>query len=122
TVSMVLRTNGSPAALSQGVRNLIRSLDARLPVSRMEPLDALVSRALAKERFNTLLLTIFGLTALLLASVGLYGVMAYLVSQRTREIGIRLALGGEPSSIRRMVLREGFVIAVGGLVVGGIVS
>src|SRR6185369_6727286 len=90
--------------------------------AKFESLDAIVSRALSRQRFNTLLLGIFAVTALLLASIGLYGVMAFVVSQRTREIGIRMALGGEARSIRQMVLREGILICVVGLLAGAAVS
>ncbi len=122
TLSIVLRAKGTAASLAQPLRALVKSLDADLPVSRIQPLEALVSQSLARERFNTLLLGVFGLAALLLSSVGLYGVMAYLVSQRTREIGIRMALGGEPAAIRRMVLREGLIISIVGLALGTAIS
>jgi putative ABC transport system permease protein len=122
TLNIVLRSKGTAASLAQPLRGLVKSLDSELPVSRMESLETLVSRSLARERFNTMLLGVFGLAALLLASVGLYGVMAYLVSQRTREIGIRMALGGEPAAIRGMVLREGLIISIVGLVIGTAVS
>jgi ABC-type antimicrobial peptide transport system permease subunit len=72
----------------------------------------------ARERFNTLLFTIFGCVALAIASIGLYGVLAFLVTQRTREIGIRLALGGHPSDLVRMVMFEGLALTVAGLVAG----
>jgi len=122
TLSIVVRSSGPPASLAQQLRGLVRSLDAELPISRLEPMEDLVSRATARQRFDTILLGLFGLTALLLASVGLYGVMAYLVSQRTREIGIRMALGGNPTAIRRMVLREGILISVAGLAIGAVAS
>src|SRR5262249_39050782 len=96
--------------------------DALLPVSRLEPMDALTSRALAGERFDALLLGVFGIAALVLATVGLYGVMAFLVSQRTRELGIRLALVGEARAIRRTVLGEGLVISATGRAIGGVAS
>ena len=121
-LSIVVRTSGPPALLASPMRGLVRSLDPLLPVSKLEPMDALTSRALAGERFDALLLGVFGIAALLLASVGLYGVMAFLVSQRTREIGIRLALGGEPRAIRRMVLSEGLLISTAGLAIGGVAS
>jgi ABC-type antimicrobial peptide transport system permease subunit len=96
----------------------VRSLDPLLPVSKLEPMDAITSRALAGERFDALLLGVFGLTALLLASVGLYGVMAFLVSQRTREIGIRVALGARPRDVMAMVLREGTALSAAGIAIG----
>jgi predicted permease len=122
TLSVVARGNGAASALAPAMRAAVRSLDAEIPLSQLRPMDDFVARALAKLRFDALLLGIFAVTALVLASVGLYGVMAYLVSQRTREIGIRMALGGEPRAIRRMVLREGILISVLGLVVGGLLS
>jgi putative ABC transport system permease protein len=118
TLSIVVRTNASSASVAQPLRAVVRSMDVNLPVSRMEPLGDIVARATARERFDTILLAAFGVAALLLASVGLYGVMAFLVSQRTREIGIRMALGGAPASIRAMVLREGLLISGAGLVLG----
>jgi predicted permease len=121
-LSIVVRTNGAPELLAPAMRGLVRSLDPSLPLSKVEPLDALTSRSLAGERFDALMLGVFGIAALLLASVGLYGVMAFLVSQRTREIGIRLALGGEPRAIRRMILREGLLISAAGLAIGSIAS
>ncbi|HEY4303664.1 MAG TPA: ABC transporter permease [Gemmatimonadaceae bacterium] len=122
TLSIVVRTNAPANAVGQPLRALVRSLDANLPISRMQPLEEIVDRATARERFNTVLLGAFGFAALLLASVGLYGVMTFLVAQRTREIGIRMALGGEPGSIRSMVLREGLMISGAGLAIGIAVS
>jgi putative ABC transport system permease protein len=122
TLSIVARGRGEAVALTQPMRAAVRALDAELPVSKVLPMGEMVSAALAKQRFDALLLGIFGLTALMLASVGLYGVMAYLVSQRTREIGIRMALGGEAKTIRRLVLREGMLISALGLAAGTAVS
>jgi predicted permease len=122
TLSMVARTTAPSATLAQPLRAVVRSLDRELPISRLESLDALVARATAKERFNMILVATFGLAALSLATVGLYGVMAFLVSQRTREIGIRMALGGAPGSIRSMVLREGLLISLAGLLIGTVIA
>jgi len=85
-------------------------------------MENVVSAVVARQRFNTLLIVVFGAASLLLASVGLYGVMAYLVSQRTREIGIRVALGGRPRDVRLMVMRQSMRIAAFGLAVGVLVS
>ena len=122
TLSMVVRSSASASSLGQPLRGVVRSLDRELPISRMEALETLVARATARERFNAVLIGVFGFAALLLASVGLYGVMAFLVSQRTREIGIRMALGGAPGSIRSMVLREGLFIACTGLAIGTLIA
>jgi putative ABC transport system permease protein len=97
-------------------------VDPELALAKLRTVDDLLGDAVARQRFNTLMLGIFGLVALLLASVGLYGVMSYLVAQRTRELGIRLALGGQPGAIRRLVVRESFLIALGGLVIGLVLS
>jgi putative ABC transport system permease protein len=122
TLSIVVRTTGPTTSLAPSLRAIVRGLDPALPISRMQSLSSVVDRATAKERFDTVLLGAFGFAALLLASIGLYGVMAFLVSQRTREIGIRMALGGAPAAIRSMVMREGLLIAGAGLVVGTAVS
>jgi putative ABC transport system permease protein len=117
-LSIVARSRTQPLSLVRPVRDAVRQLDAQLPISRVWTLEELVSGAMAKQRFNAFLVGVFALTALVLASVGLYGVMAYLVTQRTREIGIRVALGGQPTVIRAMVMREGLWIASAGLIAG----
>ena len=122
TLSIVARGSGPTLSLAQPLRAAIRSLDPDLPIARLRPMSDLVSAATARQRFNATLLGIFALTALLLASVGLYGVMAYVVSQRTREIGIRMALGGQPSAIRWSVLRQGILVSVAGLAIGLLLS
>ena len=113
-LSIVARSRTQPLSLVRPIREAVRQLDPQLPISKVSALDDLVAGAMAKQRFNALLLGVFALTALVLASVGLYGVMAYLVTQRTREIGIRVALGGQPSAIRAMVMREGLWISFAG--------
>jgi predicted permease len=122
TLSIVARGNGPATSLVQPLRTAIRSLDPDLPIARLRPMSDLLSAATARQRFNATLLGIFALTALLLASVGLYGVMAYVVSQRTREIGIRMALGGQPSAIRWSVLRQGLLVSLAGLAIGVLLS
>jgi putative ABC transport system permease protein len=122
TLSLIVRSDAPMAALGPSLRAVVRALDPELPISRMQTLESTVALATAKERFNATLLGAFGIAALLLASVGLYGVMAFLVAQRTREIGIRMALGGAPAAIRSMVLRQGLIISGAGLVIGTVLS
>jgi ABC-type antimicrobial peptide transport system permease subunit len=89
-----------------------------LPVSDVRSMDDVVSRSISRQRFNMLLMTVFGASALLLAAIGIYGLMAYSVEQRTQEIGIRLALGAESGIVRRMILAQGMRLAVIGVAVG----
>jgi predicted permease len=114
----VARTSGDASSLPGSVRAAVRAIDPSLPISRLAYLEDLNDQMMARDRFNALLLTIFAIVALGIAAVGLYGVMAYLVSQRTREIGIRLALGGRPGRVLRGVMAEGLVMTVAGLMLG----
>jgi putative ABC transport system permease protein len=119
TMSGVVRAgDGAVASLVPALRAAIRRVEPELAVAKLHTVDELVGAAVARQRFNMLMLTIFALVALSLASVGLYGVMSYLVAQRTRELGIRIALGGQPSAVRGVVVRESLLIAIAGLVVG----
>ena len=122
TMSIVAKTTAPIGSVSAPLRFAVKDVDGDVPIAKFRSMDDIVFRALSRQRFNTMLLGIFAATALVLASIGLYGVMAFLVAQRTREIGIRMALGGEARSIRRMVLREGLLICLVGLIAGGILS
>jgi putative ABC transport system permease protein len=121
-LSYVIRTTVDPLSIVRGVREQVRSLDPDLPVARIASMDALQASALARDRFNALIFLVFAGTALLLAAIGLYGVMAYLVAQRQAELGIRLALGGGPRDVARLVVGDGMRMALLGIVIGTLAS
>jgi putative ABC transport system permease protein len=118
TWAWVTRTRDTPASLSSAIQHELREASGGLPVARVRTMDDILSRSTAAEDFNALVLTIFGCSAMLLAAIGIYGLMAYSVAQRTREIGIRLALGAESSQIRTMVVSQGLRPALAGVVCG----
>jgi putative ABC transport system permease protein len=115
---VVVQTNGDPAAMSGAVRGAIQKVDRDLPVFKVTTMERMVAESLTQRRFSMLLLGIFASVALVLAVVGLYGVMSYTVTQRTREIGIRMALGARQSDVLRMVVGQGMLLAVIGVGLG----
>jgi putative ABC transport system permease protein len=115
---LVLKTRVEPVSLAGPVRRAIWSLDPNLPLTLVRPMEEVVSRSMARTSFTMLLLVIAAAVALLLGSVGIYGVISYVVSQRTREIGVRMALGAARGDISRMVLREGAIITLVGIGIG----
>jgi predicted lysophospholipase L1 biosynthesis ABC-type transport system permease subunit len=116
-VAWVVRTAGDPLALASAAQDDLRRLTG-VPVTDAETMAGLVSISTSRERFNTLLMSVFGGAALLLAALGIYGLLAYSVQQRTQELGIRAALGAEPRQIRRIVLRQGAVLVGAGVAAG----
>jgi len=117
-MTLVIRTRGDAASITPAARDVIRALDPDQPVADVRTIESLIGTSMARARFNTLLLTIFAIVALLLAGVGIYGVMAYSVAQRTREIGVRVALGARAPDVLRLVLRRGMTLTLGGVAIG----
>src|SRR5207237_6761323 len=111
-------TNGDPLQLVPALRSEVQSLDKDLPFSAPQPLSRVASASLGQRRFQMTLLSIFALVALALAALGIYGVMAYSVAQRSREIGIRMALGASSSLVLRMILAGGVRLAVAAVALG----
>ena len=117
-VEWLLRTHTDPHQFIAAVTDQLRQASGGFPVSHVRAMDEIVIRSTARESFNMLLLTIFGAAALILASIGIYGLMAYSVQQRTQELGIRMALGADRGKIRNLVVRQGMQLAIIGVVVG----
>jgi putative ABC transport system permease protein len=117
-----LRTDGDPGALAGSVREVVRKAGKETFINQMQPMDALVVQAQAQTRFSLLLIGVFSTIAALLAGVGLYGVLATSVRQRTAEIGVRMALGAAPSRIFRLMVGKGLSLSVIGIVIGLVAS
>jgi ABC-type antimicrobial peptide transport system permease subunit len=116
-ISWIVRTQVPPQSLSGAIQDQLRQATG-LPVSDVRSMDEIVALSLSRQQFNMWVMSVFGACALLLAAIGIYGLMAYSVEQRTQEIGIRLALGAQASQVRRMVVTQGMALALIGIVLG----
>jgi putative ABC transport system permease protein len=117
-MTFVIRTQGEPTSIASAARNVIRTLDPEQPIGEVSTMGGLLAKSVARSRFNTILLAIFSLVAMVMAAVGIYGVMSYSVQQRTHEIGLRMALGAQQSDVLRLVVKQGIILGLIGVAAG----
>jgi hypothetical protein len=120
--TFVVRTAGDPRALVQPIRQTIRELDPNQPIRELTALTSVLAESIVRDRFFTVLYGVFGTLALMLAAIGVYGVFAYSVGQRTQEIGVRVAVGAQASDVLGLVLVEAIRLVTAGVVFGGIAA
>jgi putative ABC transport system permease protein len=119
-MTYALRTQANPTSITSSVRSAVSSIDPDQTVENVQTMDQVLTKSIAQPRFNTLLLSLFAGVALLIASIGLYGIVSYMVAQRTHEIGIRMALGAQRGDVLKMVVGHGMKLALIGIVAGTI--
>jgi putative ABC transport system permease protein len=117
-MDFVIRATSDPASLAAGVRRELQAVDPNQPVYNVQPMDRVVSASIAERGFNTLLLAAFSMLAMLLAAAGIYGLISFSVAERTREIGIRMALGAQSSDVMKLVTIQGMRLALIGVAIG----
>jgi putative ABC transport system permease protein len=118
SVTIVARTKSDPRDVAGSLRSALASIDKSLPVYAIKPMTEYLRDSLSRRRFNLILLSVFGVVALTLAAVGIYGVISYGVTQRTHEMGIRMALGAQPRDVLKLVVRQAMLLALGGVGIG----
>ncbi|HZF38753.1 MAG TPA: FtsX-like permease family protein, partial [Blastocatellia bacterium] len=117
-MTFVIRTAAEPRSFVAGMRSELQAVDRELPLHNVATMEQVIAKSVADPRFYTLLLGSFSALALILAAAGIYSVISYSVTQRTHEIGVRLALGAQPGAILRLVVRQGMTLTLAGLAVG----
>lgn len=121
-LSWAIRTKGDPGAIRAAAEREIRSINSTIPLTQVRTMEEVIAESVARQNFNMVLLTIFAAIALLLAAIGIYGLMAYTVEQRTQEIGIRMALGAVRGDMLKLILAQGMKLALGGVVLGTLLA
>ncbi|HEY6122830.1 MAG TPA: ABC transporter permease, partial [Pyrinomonadaceae bacterium] len=117
-MTILIRTTADPLAMVPSLRDAVSAIDPNQPIATVDTLDKIVSNSIAQPRLNMLLMTLFGVLALILAAVGIYGLLSYAVTQRTQEIGIRMALGAQLADVMKLILKQGMALALIGEAIG----